>query len=120
MGLERGSLEIFCYQLRAFLLERGLLEILERFEETHVLVVQVFNLPPTNSYLLLVVFISDASGAVFEAEKVRLSEKLWFHRSCFTCKACHGFLDVLRWGDDGGYDYDGGYDDGNLIGNNDG
>ena len=50
MGLERGSLEIFCYQLRAFLLERGLLEILERFEETHVLVAQVFNLPPTNSY----------------------------------------------------------------------
>ena len=69
---------------------------------------------------ILVVFISEASGTVFEAEKVRLSEKLWFHRSCFTCKACHGFLDVLRWDDDGGYDYDGGYDDGNLIGNNDG
>ena len=42
---------------------------------------------------------SDASGAVFEAEKVRLSEKLWFHRSCFTCKACRGFLDVLRCAD---------------------
>ena len=53
--------------------------------------------------------ISDASGAVFEAEKVRLSEKLWFHRSCFTCKACRGFLDVLRCGDN-----EDGYDDGNI------
>ena len=46
--------------------------------------------------------INDVSGAVFEAEKVRLSEKLWFHRSCFTCKACHGFLDVLRCTDNDG------------------
>ena len=60
----------------------------------------------------------DFSGAVFEAEKVRLSEKLWFHRSCFTCKACHGFLDVLRCTDNDGDEESSNIDE-TDIGNND-
>ena len=81
----------------------------ERFEETHVFVAQVFTLPTNSYYSEMPAVYCDASGAVFEAEKVRLSEKLWFHRSCFTCKACRGFLDVLRCGDN-----EDGYDDGNV------
>ena len=62
----------------------------------------------------------DFSGAVFEAEKVRLSEKLWFHRSCFTCKACHGFLDVLRCCDNDGDEDSSNIDESEIgIGNND-
>ena len=35
-------------------------------------------------------------GAVFEAEKVIISNKLVFHKSCFSCKGCKGNLDVSK------------------------
>ena len=71
-------------------------------EETHVFVAKVFFAYPSKFMFIDGGGINDVSGTVFEAEKVRLSEKLWFHRSCFTCKACHGFLDVLRCTDSDG------------------
>jgi len=36
------------------------------------------------------------SGAVFEAEKVKVSDKLWFHKSCFSCRHCKDHLDILK------------------------
>ena len=36
------------------------------------------------------------SGVVFEAEKIKVSERHWFHKSCFSCKQCKGNLDILK------------------------
>ena len=36
------------------------------------------------------------SGVVYEAEKVIVSSKLVFHKSCFSCKLCSAALDVMK------------------------
>ena len=35
-------------------------------------------------------------GAVFEAEKVLISNKIVFHRNCFNCQGCGSSLDALK------------------------
>ena len=39
---------------------------------------------------------SRCTGILYEAERIRISEKLMFHRSCFTCAGCLGSLDALK------------------------
>lgn len=36
------------------------------------------------------------SGVVYEAEKVRVADKIWFHKNCFSCLKCKGTLDTLK------------------------
>ena len=36
------------------------------------------------------------SGVVYEAEKISVSNDLFFHRSCFLCQICSGPLDVMK------------------------
>ena len=39
---------------------------------------------------------SRCSGVLYEAEKVIVSDKLMFHKSCFSCKLCSAALDVMK------------------------